>query len=257
MKEIKALAKEFLELILSSKHSVAFTGAGISTESGIPDYRSPGTGVWERMDQSVVSLEGFYRSPEKYYRYALEMDEIRSKAKPNAAHRLLAELEARGLLLGVITQNVDGLHQSAGSQRVYELHGSLREAECLTCGSLFPMDGVMERVRGGEIPPACTECGSRLLKPRAVFFGEALPQETWHGAMRLVKGCDLLIVIGSSLLVSPANILPEVALTSGAKLVIINLMPTPYDGRATLTVGERVGEFAEEVLCLLAAMGRQ
>lgn len=254
MKEIKALAKEFMDLILSSKCAVAFTGAGISTESGIPDYRSPGTGVWEKMDQSVVSLEGFYRSPEKYYRYALEMDEIRGKAKPNAAHRLLAELEARRLLLGVITQNVDGLHQCAGSQRVYELHGSLREAECLTCGCIFPMEGVMDRVRRGEIPPQCTECRSRLLKPRAVFFGEALPHEAWQGAMRLVEGCDLLIVIGSSLLVSPANILPRVALDSGAKLIIINLMPTPYDRHATLVVAERVGEFAEEVFCLLAAI---
>ncbi len=245
-------ARELLEMILSARSAAAFTGAGISTESGIPDYRSPGTGVWERMDPRVVSIDGFYEDPARYYRYALEMDRIRGGAKPNAAHRLLAELEAKGLLAGVVTQNVDGLHTMAGSRRVYELHGSLREVQCLNCGATYPMGGVMERVRGGEIPPRCDGCGGRHLKPKAVFFGEALPQDQWQGAVELVERSDLLIVIGSSLQVSPANALPGAALRGGARLVIVNLMETPYDSDAVLVVREKAAVFAERVLGLLA-----
>lgn len=244
MSKIEELAKRFLETVSNSKQAIAFTGAGISTESGIPDYRSPETGVWETMDQSVVSLDGFYRSPENYYKYALEMYNIRSKASPNAAHYLLAELEAKGLLQGVITQNVDSLHRKAGSERVYELHGSLREATCLHCSATYPMDGLMERVKGGELPPICDSCKGKHLKPNAVFFGEALPQDTWNEAMRLTQNSDFLIVIGSSLLVSPANTLPDVVLRSGGQLSIINLMPTPYDEKAQVVINEKVGEFA-------------
>ncbi len=248
MSSINSLVGDFLELVMGASFPVAFTGAGISTESGIPDYRSPGTGRWERMDPSVVSLDGFYTDPARYYQYALEMYPIRSKAEPNHAHFLLAELEAKKLVQGVITQNVDGLHYKAGSKRVYELHGSLREAECLGCGATYSMDEIMERAKGGEIPPLCTECNGRLLKPKAVFFGEALPQNTWQEAMALVEKSDLLIVIGSSLQVSPANSLPNVIMRSGGKLIIINLMPTPYDEHAAILIREKVGEFASVAL---------
>lgn len=248
MDDIDTMVGEFLDLVMNASRAVAFTGAGVSTESGIPDYRSPGTGMWERIDPSVVSLDGFYRDPAKYYHYALEMYPIRSKAEPNNAHRLLAELEAKGLIQGVITQNVDGLHQRAGSEKVYELHGSLREAECLNCGAIFPMEGVVERAKGGEMPPLCEKCGGRFLKPRAVFFGEALPQDIWQQAMALVEECDLFIVLGSSLQVSPANALPNVALRSGGKLIIINLLPTPYDSEAVILINERAGEFASLAL---------
>lgn len=244
-------AQKFIEIISTSKYAMAFTGAGISTESGIPDYRSPGTGIWEKMDPDVVSLDGFHRNPENYYRYALEIDEIRSKAEPNPAHYLLADLEEKGLLKGVITQNVDSLHYKAGSKRVYELHGSLREAICLNCSSTFPMDGLMERAKGGEIPPICENCNGKHLKPRAVFFGEALPQDTWNNAIELSQNSDLLIVIGSSLQVSPANSLPAEVLRNGGKLVIINLMATQYDDRAHILINERVGEFALLVRNLL------
>lgn len=244
-------AREFLELLQGSSRAVVFTGAGVSTESGIPDYRSPGTGTWEKMDPSVVSLDGFYRDPAAYYRYALEMYPARSQARPNPAHQLLAELEAKGMIEGVITQNVDGLHRMAGSQKVYELHGSIREAVCLDCSAAFPMNGVMERVKKGEIPPVCDRCKGDHLKPKAVFFGEALPQDTWREAMELVPECDLLVMIGSSLQVSPANSLPDLALRSGSKLVIINLMPTPYDDRAHILINEKVGEFASSVIELL------
>jgi len=162
-------AKDFINLILSSTNAVALTGAGISTESGIPDYRSPGTGLWGKMDQSVVSLDGFLRDPTRYYSYALELYPVRQSAKPNPAHYLLAEFEKKELLKGIITQNVDGLHQDAGSGNVHELHGSLRQAVCLDCSLLYPMDSVMKRVISGENPPLCKEC-SGVLKPNAVFF---------------------------------------------------------------------------------------
>jgi len=248
-------ARAFVELVLSSSNAVALTGAGVSTESGIPDYRSPGTGLWEKMDQSVVSIEGFLEYPARYYSYALELYPLRKSAKPNHSHRLLAVLEQKGLLKGIITQNVDGLHQDAGSSGVCELHGSLRQAVCLGCSSLYPMDGpngVMERAMTGESPPLCIcrGCGN-VLKPNAIFFGELLPQTPWQRSLELARQADLFLVIGSSLQVSPANLLPDIALRVGAKLIINNLTPTPYDRDATLLVRHKVGEFGSVVLRLL------
>lgn len=243
MRDTDKLAREFVDLILSSKYAVALTGAGISTESGIPDYRSPGTGLWENTDMSVVSLEGFLRDPAKYYLYALKLHPVRSAAKPNPAHHLLGLLEHRGFLMGVVTQNVDGLHQDAGSENVHELHGSLRQAVCLDCNLLFSMAGVMQRAICGEIPPLCEQCGG-IVKPNAIFFGEALPQIPWKESAELCNKADLLIVIGSSLQVSPANLLPDIALKNGSNLVICNIQHTPFDADAGLIINEKVGEFA-------------
>jgi NAD-dependent deacetylase len=250
MNELINNAKTFAELILSSENAVALTGAGISTESGIPDYRSPGTGLWEKMDQSVVSLEGFKRNPSKYYEYAIGLHPIRQAARPNPAHLLLAELEKRELLKGIITQNVDGLHQDAGSGTVHELHGSLRQVVCLECRSLHSMDEAMERVISGENPPVCPECGG-ILKPNAVFFGEMLPTIPWQRSLELARKSDLFIAIGSSLQVSPANTLPDIALRSKARLVILNLMPTPFDMDAKLVIREKIGEFSAAVTSIL------
>ncbi len=250
MNDLINAAKTFADMILSSENAVALTGAGISTESGIPDYRSPGTGLWEKMDQSVVSLEGFKRNPSKYYEYAIGLHPIRQAARPNPAHTLLAGLEQRGILKGVITQNVDGLHQDAGSGEVHELHGSLRQVVCLSCSSLHSMDEAMERVVSGENPPLCPGCGG-VLKPNAVFFGEMLPTIPWQKSLELSRKADLFIAIGSSLQVSPANTLPDVALQAGARLVILNLMPTPFDTDATLVIQEKIGEFASAVTSIL------
>ncbi len=247
MNKLHDKAKEFVSLILSSSHAVVLTGAGISTESGIPDYRSPGTGLWGKMDQSVVCLDGFLRDPTRYYSYALELYPVRQSAKPNPAHYLLAEFEKKELLKGVITQNVDGLHQDAGSGNVHELHGSLRQAVCLDCSLLYPMDSVMKRVISGENPPLCKEC-SGVLKPNAVFFGEMLPHVPWERSLELTRKTDLFLVLGSSLQVSPANILPDVAIRAGTKLVIINLTPTPYDRDAVLIIRDKVGDFASLAL---------
>ncbi len=251
MSNIGDQAKLFLDLILSSSNAVAMTGAGISTESGIPDYRSPGTGLWEKMDQSVVSLQGFIEDPSRYYDYSLELYPIRRDAKPNPAHYLLAELEQRGRLQGIITQNVDGLHQDAGSDVVCELHGSLRQTVCMDCSTLQPMDEAMERVISGQNPPLCTQCGG-VLKPNAVFFGEALPRPPWERSVELSRSADLFIAIGSSLLVSPANALPDIAIRGGSEIVVLNSTPTPFDGEAKLVVRDRIGEFSSEVAALLS-----
>jgi len=176
MDDLNNKVKIFLDLVLSSSSAVALTGAGISTESGIPDYRSPGTGLWEKMDQSIVSIDGFTREPSRYYDYSLELYSARRDAKPNIAHYMLAELEKRGFLKGIITQNVDGLHQVAGSEQVHELHGSLRQAVCLDCSALQSMDEAMDRVISGENPPPlCNDCGG-VLKPNAVFLERCCPE---------------------------------------------------------------------------------
>lgn len=250
MNDLKEKVELFVDLVLSSSSTVAFTGAGISTESGIPDYRSPGTGLWEKMDQSVVSLDGFTKDPSRYYNYSLELYPARKAAKPNPAHYLLVELENRGILKGIITQNVDGLHQDAGSGEVHELHGSLRQAVCLDCSSLQSMDEAMERVLAGQNPPLCTDCGG-VLKPNAVFFGEALPIRPWESSVELSKKADLFIAMGSSLLVSPANTLPDIAIRNESKMIVLNNTPTPFDGEAKLLIRDKIGEFSSAVMELL------
>lgn len=247
MEKLKEQALNFIDLLKSSKNCVVFTGAGISTESGIPDYRSPSTGLWEKMDQSVVSLSGFLNNPSRYYSYALKLHPMRSSAKPNTAHWMLAKLEKRGFLKGVITQNVDGLHRDAGSVNVHELHGSLRQVVCLSCNLIQSAEGVMEKVEGGENPPRCEECGG-VLKPNAVFFGESLPRIPWERSVELVDNADLFISIGSSLQVSPANTLPNIAVKNKSILIIVNLTETPYDRDANLVVRHKIAEFSKIVL---------
>lgn len=242
--------EQLLELIESSTHITALTGAGISTESGIPDYRTPGKGLWNKVDMSVVSLAGFLEDPSRYYSYSCGLYEIRSKAEPNPAHYLLAKLEKIGKLKGIVTQNVDGLHIKAGSINVHELHGSLRQVVCMECTSLSDMDSAMSRVIKGENPPHCEDCGG-VLKPNTVFFGEALPRIPWEESVELVKKSDLLLTIGSSLQVSPANILPDFAIKNGAKIVIMNQMPTPYDTDAKIVIRDKIGEFSKKFIDFL------
>lgn len=233
-------------MITTSTNTVVLSGAGISTESGIPDYRSPNTGLWEKMDQSIVSLEGFLNNPQKYYTFALELYPTRSKAEPNIAHIMLAKLEKEGLVSGVITQNVDGLHKKAGSKNVYELHGSLREVICLNCREQESMDAIIEGVKKGKNPPVCKKCEG-LLKPKAVFFGEGLPEEEWKSALNLLERADFLMVLGTSLQVYPVNQLPRVALGQGAKMAIINIQDTPFDVEADLVIQEKIGEVFSEL----------
>ncbi len=225
---VKALA----ELITQANKTVVLTGAGISTESGIPDFRSPGAGFWAKMDPyRDFSADTLYRDPQRFYRIGFTaMVDSFAGAQPNAAHRVLAELEEAGLVVAVITQNIDGLHQQAGSRQVLEVHGHLRTARCTGCGTELEMEAVLEKVRRKEIPPRCEDCG-KMLRPDVVLFGDPLPP-CFHQAQSLVAESDLLVVIGSSLVVSPVNTLPTLA----SSLAIINLTPTPLDLQADVVI---------------------
>ena len=228
-------------LIANSKYVVALTGAGISTPSGIPDFRSPGSGLWEKVNPMLVASSFSFRlQPQAFYEWARPLARKLLEAEPNPAHRALAELEEMGLLKAVITQNIDDLHQKAGSKRVLELHGNMRQATCLKCHQVVSTQGMMERfLEEGELP-YCS-CGG-LLKPNVVLIGEQLPRwvllEAWGEAER----CDLMLVVGSSLEIAPAAEIPFVALRCGAKAIVINYQPTPLDNQADVVIHEDVAE---------------
>jgi NAD-dependent deacetylase len=239
-------------LIRQAQRPVALTGAGISTPSGIPDFRSPGTGLWERFDpMEVASLSAFRVQPEKFYAWIRPLLRTMLDASPNAAHTALADLEKAGRLIGVITQNIDGLHQRAGSKRVIEIHGNMRTATCVSCFRRFPTQPYIGALlQRGEMP-RCSDCGN-ILKPDVVLFEEQLPAEAVHDAKRLMAETDLLMVVGSSLDVMPASRLPIEALNDGASLLILNHEPTYLDGRADVIIRQDVAEIlplvASEVL---------
>jgi NAD-dependent deacetylase len=211
---------------------VVLTGAGISTESGIPDFRSP-TGIWSQYDpMEYATIDAFRRDPVKVWEfYALRLEAL-TRAEPNAGHVALAELEGRGLVQALVTQNIDGLHQRAGSREVIEVHGSIRTAECLECGEETPLDRAM---------PQCPRCGA-VMKPGVVMFGELLPPGAMERATELARGAGLLLVIGSALEVYPVAGLPEETLSAGGALAIVNRGPTPYDAQAHLKVDAGAGE---------------
>jgi NAD-dependent deacetylase len=226
------------------------TGAGISTESGIPDFRSAG-GIWARYDPlEVANIEAFRRDPARVWEfYALRLD-VLSRAEPNDGHRALAELEERGWIRAVITQNVDGLHQRAGSRDVVEVHGSLRDAQCIHCGVRVPMAAALE-----QLPlPACPECGE-VLKPGVVMFGELLPVEAIERAQRLAAEAGLLLVVGSSLEVHPVAALPGETLAAGGAVAIVNRGGTPWDSRAELVLEAGAGETLRALAAALDIVG--
>jgi len=236
--------EKLAQLIVQSRKVVVFTGAGISTESGIPDFRSPG-GIWSRYDPEDFTIQKFLSGPaarKTIWKMSMEGG-LLTEAKPNLAHYAIAELHNLGKLDCVITQNIDNLHQKAGvpEDRVFELHGNMEWAVCLSCHRRFPMPEVLRRIEQGVEVPDCPECRG-ILKPDAVFFGEALPQETLQEAIRRAKNCDLLIVIGSTLLIYPAAYIPTYAKEAGATLAIINLTPTPFDDYAEVIIRAKAGE---------------
>jgi NAD-dependent deacetylase len=235
--------------ILRAKRVVVFTGAGVSTESGIPDFRSPG-GIWSKFDPEDFTIHKFLSSSEtrkKQWRVLVESG-LLSKAEPNRAHLAIAELEKIGRLDCVITQNIDNLHQKAGNapELVFELHGNMNRARCLACGAVFPMERALKQLDNGD-EPECEACAG-MLKPDVVFFGESLPAQVLHEATRRSKACDLFIVIGSSLVVYPAAYMPAYAKEGGAKLVIINASTTPYDLEADVLVNAGAGGVMEAVM---------
>jgi NAD-dependent deacetylase len=232
------------QYIASAKNVVVFTGAGVSTESGIPDFRSPG-GIWDKFNPNDFTYQRFISSEEtrrRWWRLFRERGFSRG-IKPNAAHYALAELERMGKLAAVITQNIDNLHQMGGvsGEKVLELHGNIQWTACISCGRRYHFDDIMQRLAAGEEAPRCIECGG-ILKPCIVFFGEMLPEGVFNKAVNLASQADLFIVVGSTLIVYPAAQIPLKALDAGAKLVIINLSPTPLDDRSAVTIRSRAGE---------------
>lgn len=235
----RSAVQQAAALLREARCTVALSGAGISVPSGIPDFRSPGSGLWEQVDPfAVASLERFRRHPEVFYNWIRPLVRTILQARPNAAHVTLAELEAMQRLEAVITQNIDGLHQRAGSRQVCELHGHIRQATCLHCHKVVPTEQIAPIfVEKGEIP-RCV-CGG-IFKPNVVLFGEMLPEHAWNTAVELVERCDVLLVVGSSLEVSPAADLPLYATAHGAHLVIVNLTPTPLDEMAEVVIHQDV-----------------
>ncbi len=220
---------------------VAFTGAGISTESGIPDFRSKG-GLWERYDANVcANIHVFLRHPEHYWKMEADLSAQLRTTLPNPAHYALVELERKGKLKAIITQNVDRLHKRAGSTvPIFELHGSAEKARCLSCGIEYRGDDILQRVWDGDPAPKCDACGG-LVKPCVVLFGESLPSEAVDGAFDHADRCDCLLMIGSSLVVTPANQVPGRAKDHGAAVIIINLEPTFMDDVADVVLLGKAG----------------
>jgi NAD-dependent protein deacetylase/lipoamidase len=238
------------ELIRHARTGVALTGAGISAESGIPTFRGEG-GLWKQYDPvKVASIEYFLADPSAYWKVSKSRGSVALAAHPNGGHRALAALEASGRLIAVATQNTDGLHQDAGSRNVIELHGSSRTVQCLDCGNRELRSEVQARLEV-EMPPRCPRCGGLFLKPTVVLFGEPLPQPAIQQAIELARAADVMLVVGSSLVVYPAADLPLIALRFGAQLIIINAEPTPFDEHATVVLQGKSGEILPEIADLI------
>jgi NAD-dependent deacetylase len=235
-------------LLRKSKRAVALTGAGISTPSGIPDFRSARSGVWNQVDpMEVASLASFRYDPGKFYSWFHSLAEMIWNAQPNAAHTALAKLEQAGLIHGVVTQNVDGLHQRAGSRKVLELHGHLREAVCTECLERHESGPLFDSYIATGNAPRCESCGG-YLKPEVVLYGEQLPHEVLAAANMLFDETDLVIVGGSSLEVIPAAEFPYRAVEQGAQLLIINREPTYLDSLADVVLSGDVAELFPMVI---------
>ncbi len=216
------------------KKIMVLTGAGMSTESGIPDFRSPGSGIWNKMDPEDFTIDRFKSKPERFYTLGADFLYDILNAEPHDGHRALGEMEKCGMIQGVITQNIDGLHQKGGSQKVIEVHGTLQTASCISCKKQMSIEDVMERVRFGDVPPLCSQCGEPI-KPDVILFGEAMPP-AYQEALEESQSADGMLVLGSSLVVSPANMLPQFA----KRLVIINRGFTPYHDRADAVIEDKI-----------------
>lgn len=239
--------RQGLELINKATRIVAFTGAGTSTESGLADFRSPG-GLWDRY--RIVTYQEFVASHEariEYWEMRREMIPEFLAAQPNAAHKALAGLQQLGKLQTVITQNIDGLHQTAGNDDVIELHGTNLTASCLDCGKMWSIEDIQVRLEADDLDPECDRC-SGAIKPDTISFGQAMPQKEMNRAFEVAQGCDLMIMIGSSLEVQPAASIPGVAAQAGAKLIFINRTETPYDHLADLVFREGCGDVMRRIV---------
>lgn len=247
--------RQVAEWLRESAATVVLTGAGISTESGIPDFRGP-NGLWTKNPgaEKAATLQNFLADREirvRSWRSRVEGG-LWTEAEPNAGHLALAELERKGKLALLITQNIDSLHLKAGNslERMVEIHGNLREFVCMGCGERGPIERVLERVRSGEEDPPCRRCGG-ILKSATISFGQNLVREDYERSERAAATCDLFLAIGTSLTVYPVAYLPEVALRNGARLVIINAQETPYDGLAHAVLREPIGQVLPRIVALV------
>jgi NAD-dependent deacetylase len=243
-------ARQLAELLRESTSTVALTGAGISVPSGIPDFRSPGEGLWEKVDpMEVAHIDAFRREPAKFWNFYRPRFQMLGEKEPNDAHRMLADLERRGLLDAVVTQNIDQLHHKAGSKRVIEVHGSIRTSSCQRCGTEFALEDV-EALFDEEGVAQCSDC-SGPVKPDVVLFGELLPTDAMAEAESLAADADVLLCIGSSLEVYPVAGLPSVTLGRGGRIAVITKGPTPFDGDSAVRMD---GDVVMDLEAVLAAL---
>jgi len=239
------------ELLRSADRVLALTGAGISVPSGIPDFRSPGTGLWTGVDpMAVAHIDVFRREPERFWHFYGDRFAMLRDKRPNGAHRALVELERRGIVEAVVTQNIDGLHRLAGTEDLIEVHGTIGTSSCLECGAGYELDVVRERLgAAGDGVPRC-DCGAAL-KPDVVLFGELLPERALMRASELAAAADVLLCVGSSLEVHPVAGLPQITLAAGGVLALVTQGPTPYDRDAAVKLD---GDVVAELDAVLAAL---
>ena len=246
----QASAAALAELIEASDRVVALTGAGISVPSGIPDFRTPGKGLWAKVDpMAVATIDAFHRDTKRFWDFYRPRFHDLADKEPNPAHGAIAELERRGLLDAVITQNIDRLHRKAGSDEVIEVHGSIATASCTSCAATYPLERV-ESLFDDEGVATCTCCAGKV-KPDVVLFGEFLPADSMARAEELCSGADLLLCVGSSLEVHPVAGLPQMTLARGGRIAIVTKSTTPYDGDAVVRMS---GDVADELQSVVAAL---
>jgi len=242
MNDLNAKIQKFAQLILDANNIVVLTGAGMGTESGIADFRSPGTGLWEKVNpDEFASIHSYVSDTKKNLDFMLEMGLNIFKARPNKGHKMLTKLQKLGKLKGILTQNIDSLHQKAHSKNIVELHGTAHEAICMGCNKIYSITTMINQVMKGVNRPSCEACNG-LLKPNTIFFGEPLRSEILSQADDMINNCDLLIVLGSSLLVYPVAFYPRKALSLGAKIAIINIQETDVDSFAEVVIHEKIGD---------------
>jgi NAD-dependent deacetylase len=249
-----ALIAKGAEMIGAARKILVFTGAGLSTESGIPDFRSPG-GIWEKYDPADFYFQKFISDENarvKYWQMSTEFYDTIRDAMPNRAHLAIKTLEDQGRLLAVVTQNIDNLHHKAGNspEKIIELHGTVISVSCLSCKKKYDRDEIQARLRSGVKVPYCDDCRG-ILKPDTISFGQAMPEEEMERSIRYAGICDLCIVLGSSLVVYPAASVPIHAVRSGARLMIVNRDPTPQDMDADLVIRQSVSEALDQMLRIL------
>ena len=239
------------DLLRRSECAVVLTGAGVSVPSGIPDFRSPGTGLWENVDpMEVAHIDAWRRDPDRFWSFYGQRFASLVDKQPNDAHLALAELERRGLVRAVITQNIDRLHRLAGTERLIEVHGSIDQSVCMECGGKVPIDRVVRLLAAGDGAPECEACAVPL-KPDVVLFGELLPERALAEAQALAMDADLMICVGSSLEVYPVAGLPAMTHGAGGRIALITQGPTPYDGDAEVKLS---GDVVDELAAVMSAL---